>query len=207
MTRPLLITGFGPFGSVSDNPSAVIARHLDGTVCGRCRVVGVVLPVEIETLEERLAALIDRFRPAAVVQFGVAESRDRLILERVAVNQAGFTIPDITGVSWRDRALVERGPPTREATLPLRAIAECWSDARLPYAWSDDAGRYLCNAALYFGLAIAHRQAPEIPWGFIHVPLPREENPASLLSIADLHRAAALAVEATESLLPSTEIA
>lgn len=206
MAAPILVTGFGPFGAVRDNPSAAIAERLDGRLCGDALIIGAVLPVEIETLEARLATLIERVRPAAVLQFGVAESRIRLSLERRALNRAEFSMPDIHGVSWRNRSLTTDGPPQCEATLPLESIADAWARDDLAYEFSDDAGRYLCNASLYFGLHLAARYTPAPLWGFIHVPLPCEENPVSLLSREDIHRAARLAADVTSRTLSPTVI-
>lgn len=207
MANAILVTGFGPFGSVRENPSAAIAARLDGAFCAAHRIVGAVLPVEIETLSEHLASLVERVRPAAVIQFGVAERRDRILLERAAVNHALFSIPDIRGVSWRDRSLEDHGPFERRSTLPLAAIAERWAEAGLSFAFSDDAGRYLCNVALYYGLRLAERFSPRPLWGFIHVPLPQEQDPASLVALEGMHEAARLAVEVTALHIPRTEIA
>jgi pyrrolidone-carboxylate peptidase len=40
-----LVTGFGPFLDVVDNPSGALARALDGSRIGPWRVVGMELPV------------------------------------------------------------------------------------------------------------------------------------------------------------------
>jgi pyroglutamyl-peptidase len=195
--QTILITGFGPFGTLGDNPSAAIAARLDGTVVEGRRLVGCVLPVAIEPLASRLETLVERLQPAAVLQFGVAETSDRLRLERRAVNQAAFSIPDIAGVTWRDRALVEGGPAQLATTLPLGAIADAWRIGGLAYALSDDAGRYVCNAAFYFTLMLAQRARPTFPAGFIHVPLPQEVNPASRVRRDAMIEAARRAVEVT----------
>jgi pyroglutamyl-peptidase len=202
----LLLTGFDTFGSIADNPSARLVRALDGARCDAGVIVSAVLPVAISGLEKRLARLVDSVQPAAVLQFGVAETRTRLALERKALNEADFTLPDIDGITWRCRALAADGAPALCATLPLDAIAAAWSRAGLAWEWSDDAGRYLCNASFYQGLRLAAQRPVPLPWGFIHVPLPREENAAGAVSFAAMVEAARLAAEVT-SLHLATESA
>ena len=54
-SAPVLVTGFEPFGGDVVNPSAEIARALDGRVIAGRSVIGAVLPCVFQTSTPELA--------------------------------------------------------------------------------------------------------------------------------------------------------
>ena len=54
----LLLTGFGPFLKVTDNPSGALARRFDGRSVGSTAVRGFELPVVFPFLSLRLLFLM-----------------------------------------------------------------------------------------------------------------------------------------------------
>jgi len=168
-----LVTGFGRFGKVERNPSALIVSDLDGARIGGHDVAGRVLPVSADATPRAVRAALDETDPTLVLLLGVAPGRAALAAERVAVNVFDFDEPDNDGALPVDVPIEVDGPAAYFATLPLRAIIEAWHEAGIPGYLSDTAGTYLCNAALYTAL---HATADEpLPVGFIHLPsLPDE---------------------------------
>ena len=86
----LLITGFGPFPRVPDNPSARVARRLAALPHLR-RILGqapdgLVLDTRYAALDTQLVPALAR-EPAAVLMIGVAASRRRVCVETRAVNR------------------------------------------------------------------------------------------------------------------------
>jgi pyroglutamyl-peptidase len=79
-----LVMGFGPFGEVRRNPAAELACAVDGTRVGDTRVVGRSMPVSYQRSVEHTAAAWARHRPGVVLGVGVATSKNRPELERVA---------------------------------------------------------------------------------------------------------------------------
>lgn len=153
--RRALVTGFGPFPGVEDNPTAALARAVDGQRIGEVELVGRVLRVSWAEGPDTAIAFARELEAEWVVGLGVATARHRVEVETIAVCE------------WRDRPDVDgicdgglSGPPVVHATLDTAALASAL-DARL----SDDAGRYVCNAWLY---RVCH--ALEVPVGFVHVP-------------------------------------
>ena len=71
----VLVTGFGPFPGVSDNPTARLVRALDGLQIGRATVIGRVLPVSYRRGPEQAVRLARDHRAVLVVGTGVAASR------------------------------------------------------------------------------------------------------------------------------------
>ncbi len=184
--RTLLLTGFEPFGGHERNPSAEVARALDGERLGDATVRGVVLPVAFGRAEAALAEAIERLRPSRVLSLGLAPRRQEIGVERVAINLCDAPIPDNDDCCPDEGPLDPQGPAARFATLPVKAIAQALADAGLPATVSLSAGSYVCNALFYALLAEAGRRA--IPAGFVHLP------PLARLPLADQVRAVRLAL-------------
>lgn len=154
MTR-VLVTGFSSFPGVDDNPTAHVARAVDGQRTAHVEVVGRVLPVAWERGPQ---AAIDAAREVEaqwVVGLGVAVTRSVVCVERRAVC-VGNGSPDVDGAC--DAGL--EGPEVVAATLDCARLAEA-----LGAELSDDAGTYVCNAWLY-----RVTRALDVPVGFVHVP-------------------------------------
>ena len=163
-----LVTGFEPFGGYASNPSAEIARRLDGRRVAGVPVIGRVLPVDMAALAGALAAALREVDPLAVILLGLAPGEAVIRLERVALNLADFAIPDNAGARICDAPLDRRAGPALWSRLPLRAIQAKLLSAGIPARLSESAGTYLCNAAMYRALAAVPRR---VPCGFIHLPL------------------------------------
>ena len=173
----LLVTGFGPFPGVPVNPSAVVARRLaafarrHGLAGGDVRLL--ILPTRYGALPTHLAPALAE-GPAVVLMLGVARKAKRVRVEFRARNRASRLFPDASGSVARRLALVAGGPAERRAGAAVKALATLRRHgiAAIP---SHDAGRYLCNAAYYRGLAEG------IPVLFVHIPpLPRAGRPGPL---------------------------
>jgi len=163
-----LITGFEPYGGMAHNPSAEIARRLDGAKIAGVPVAGRLLPVDLGKLDGALAAALSGLDPVAVILLGLAPGDTCIRLERVALNLADFPIPDNAGLKSRDQPLDRRGEAARVSRLPLRAIEKRLLGMGIPARLSESAGTYLCNAAMYRALAWLPQR---VPCGFIHLPL------------------------------------
>jgi pyrrolidone-carboxylate peptidase len=89
----------------------------------------------------------------------------------------------------------ERAGGRYPSTLPLDDLARELSSRSLPWAWSDDAGGFLCNHVFYRARAWVEQAGLQIPCGFIHLPplealpLPRQlEAVTSCLALIDTDR-------------------
>ena len=169
----ILLTGFGRFAKVEQNPSEQIVAALGGSRVDGHDIVGRILPVSAEQTPAAVRTALAETTPALAFLLGVAPGRAALTIERVAVNVFDFEDPDNDGAQPVDVPIERDGPAAYFATLPLRRIVEAWQAAGIPGALSDTAGTYLCNAAMYTAL---HATADErLPSGFVHLPsLPDE---------------------------------
>lgn len=162
----ILVTGFGAFPGVVDNPTATLVRAVDGrSVRGR-PVIGRVLPVAYERGPDEAVATARSAGAALVVGLGVAVGRERVAVEARAVRVCEG--PDVDG--WCPEVPGD-GPEVVRSTLDVPALA-----AALGADVSHDAGRYVCNAWLY-----RVTRALDVPVGFVHVP-PAGLHPERLLT-------------------------
>lgn len=151
----VLVTGFGAFPGVPDNPSGRVARAVDGARVGGAIVAGLELPVH---WIEGPSAAVDaarRLDAALVLGLGVAVGRAGAWVER-----RGVRIEEGAADARGDVLPGMSGPGVVPATLDCDRLASA-----LGAGLSDDAGRYVCNAWLY---QVA--SALPVPVGFVHLP-------------------------------------
>ena len=183
--RPrILVTGFGPFPGVPDNPTGGLVRSLPSHLLG-LKVHRWVLPVSWQRGPEHLARAVDRVVPHLVLMLGVGRAN---ALELQAYNRMDGR-PDV------DDELRLPGPimPTRATDHALRCgwpVPELVGQMRgrgHELVVSRDAGRYLCNACFYRSFELPATAGS----GFLHVapgPYQGLSDPRRLL-LTDLIRA------------------
>ncbi len=170
----VLVTGFGPYGGYSENPSGeavgllpeVAAKELPGL-----ELVTAVLPVSFRRAREELLGLLDSERPDAYVGVGLGPGAAHLRIERVAVNLADARTPDEDGEQPVDEPIDPEGPAAYFSTLPVKAIVRRLREEGIPAALSYSAGTFLCNYVMYLGLHHSSRRGYPLRAGFVHVPL------------------------------------
>ena len=173
--RPVLVTGFEPYGGRGSNPAYDAMRALDGRNIGGVDVIGRALPVSIASIKTNIAMLLDEISPCAVISLGLWPGEPMIRLERIGINIADFEIPDNEGAVYRDIEISGNGTPARMASLPLRKIEQALLAAGIPVRLSSTAGTFLCNACLYGFLEAIDRRPRYIPCGFIHLPYTPEQ--------------------------------
>lgn len=96
----LLLTYFGPFEGVPVNPSQAVAMGTQEALAVSVPDLTVEveeLPVEFAASSRVLGELLERFTPQLAISLGVAAGRDKVSLERVAINLDSARIPDNAG--------------------------------------------------------------------------------------------------------------
>ncbi len=166
----IVLTGFGRFNGVNDNPTALmvpklkeIAAKLPGVEVAACEVLEVSA---IECLRFFRGMQPDDKDPI-FVHLGVASTRTEICLEQCAYNNADFRCPDERG--WNPLQVPIEGEGTavtlcRRSPLPLEAICAALKSRFQVVRISDDPGRFLCNYCFYLSLMRGYRAV------FVHVP-------------------------------------
>jgi len=185
----ILLTGFEPFGEHDTNPSRQAVQIAAGELAQRGTDVSAeILPVTFEGSSRVLRELVDSRDWELVVCVGVAGGRDKVSLERVAINVDDARIPDNDGASPIDEPIAADGPDAYFSRLPLKRGLVAVQEAGIPVEVSNTAGTYVCNHVFY-ELMHALRDQPEIPAGFVHIPvaetLSEQDSAAALVALVE----------------------
>ena len=195
----VLVTGFGPYGNTTINPSLAVVKKLQ--TMSILTQENSTLPIEIVSRQvssefnkciKETCAYIDEFHPDAVIMLGEYPGRSMITIERVAINYNDSTrygVKDEAGYAPQGTKVVDDGPAAYFSTLPLRRIVTELRACGIPADISDSAGTLMCNHLMYGALHHVHsttkarvgKQGVVIPVGWIHLPaLPamaaKEEN-------------------------------
>jgi pyroglutamyl-peptidase len=164
-----LLTGFVPFGDVAVNPSQLIVQQI-AQRREFPELLTAVLPVEFAVAGDCIRQLIRDLLPEAVLCLGVAQNRDAINLERVALNLDDARIPDNAGQRIFGEPIVSDGPVGYWSTLPLEPMEKALRELEIPVIMSNHAGAYLCNHVFFSARHELECQQRKVPCGFVHVP-------------------------------------
>lgn len=163
----ILLTGFDPFDGASVNPSWEAVCRVPEAIAGRS-VHRLQLPTVFGQAAELLRCEIARLRPELVICCGVANGRQAVTPELVAINYRHARIPDNAGQQYFGQPIAADGPAAYMTRLPVHAMIDQIKAAGIPAALSFSAGAYVCNDVYYALLAC------EAAYGhqglFVHVP-------------------------------------
>jgi pyroglutamyl-peptidase len=175
----LLVTGFEPYGVLTENPSATIVRELSRRAAVRPddypRLRVAILPTEFVNAERAIRELLETDVPDVLLALGVAPRAQGLRLERTARNQDSAALADNAGEQRKLTPIVAGGPDTFESTLPIHAMRAALEQLGVPVAISDDAGGYVCNHLFYAARHVIDSRRLPTRCGFVHVPLCTEQ--------------------------------
>lgn len=198
----ILITGFDPFDDVI-NASQVLVESLQADLPGTLgRLSGElhfsVLPTDTHRCWPQLQQLLEQLQPDYCLLTGQGRGRDRISLERIAINLKDFERPDAAGNQPRGEHIDTAGPAAYWSTLPSQhRLIAALTGAGIPAAQSSHAGTHLCNQTLYQSLHYVRAQGLALRCGFVHVPLlPVQAQGRPHLTLDTARNAMAILVEA-----------
>jgi pyroglutamyl-peptidase len=175
----VLVVGFGPFPGAPHNPSAELVRSLAKQrrpALAGTRLVTAVLPTNYAAVRGELPMLLKRHDPDAVLFFGLASRARILRIERRAVNALTGFYPDATGAKLATRTFMQDMPAELPVCADVMRLAAAARSAGIDARLSRDAGRYICNAALYQTLHAARESNRPCLVAFVHIPRPRRRT-------------------------------
>jgi pyroglutamyl-peptidase len=190
----VLITGFGPFPGAPFNPTVPLVKRLTQLrrpAFDDVEFAGHIFHVTYATVDRELPELIARFRPGALLSFGLADRTAFMRIESRARNAVTTTFPDADRNRARKGSIVDGADATLfgpHTTKLLRAARGTGIDARP----SRDAGSYLCNYLSWRSIeAVNKKDGPRLA-AFVHIPLlargvsSRRKNAAYRITLEDL---------------------
>ena len=164
----ILVFGFEPFLEFDENPSQLLVQHLQNRKIKDHEVTSVVLPVDYSMVEEKIVTQLTRVRPQLVIGFGLAQSRQKITPEKIAVNYRYASEPDNAGRIMKGTPIDPKLPDGIFTNLPVEGMVESLNKSGIPSSISLSAGGYLCNNAMFVIVREARRQ--NFSGGFIHIP-------------------------------------
>lgn len=169
----ILLTGFGPFPGAPYNPTQpLVARlsRLRRPAFDDVEFASHIFPVTYAAVDRQLPDVLARYRPDALLMFGLAARTRHLRIETRARNAVTMLWPDAANTRSSKRGIAAKadammfGPHTARL---LRAARLTGIDARP----SRDAGAYLCNYLSWRAIEkVKAGGGPQLA-AFIHIPL------------------------------------
>ncbi|MBS0247103.1 MAG: pyroglutamyl-peptidase I [Proteobacteria bacterium] len=163
----LLITGFGAFPGAPYNPTMKLVRtlaRLRRPALADTTIVAHIFTTSYAAVDRELPALVARYKPDALLMFGL-HGRAKMIRIETRARNALALLPDASGKGFRRGVIATGAPVARRMPMPARRLLAATRATRLPAVLSRDAGRYLCN---YLSWRSAESGVPLA--AFIHVP-------------------------------------
>ena len=169
----ILITGFGPFPGAPFNPTEpLVARllRLRRPALDDVELSGHIFPVTYQAVDRELPQLLAKYRPQAILMFGLAGRTAHVRIETRARNAVTTRWPDADRTRARKGSItsgadaVMFGPHTAKL---LRAADSTGIDARA----SRDAGSYLCNYLSWRAIETTRSDTGPYLTAFVHIPL------------------------------------
>lgn len=193
MTFRVLVTGFGPFPGVLDNPSATLARALEGRRVERDGVSATVASAVLDVawadgvsksgvpVRDAAAALreaVARVEPHLLLSIGVMpREAHKLRIETRACDARSQRIDVRAELPAAARAYPSE-PAVLTPNAPADAIARELEARGHAVELSEDAGKYLCEAIAYEGARLAGAaRSSVLVSAFLHVPNGRAVEP------------------------------
>ncbi|OEU20109.1 peptidase C15, pyroglutamyl peptidase I-like protein [Fragilariopsis cylindrus CCMP1102] len=164
MTAPtkttFIITGFGPFGTVEENPTTVIIRHVSKTM-NRLRDTTILKLKQKQKQDEEDDNKKNKRQRQRIIllHLGVARTTS-FRLESCAYNEATFRIPDICGYQPKQELIIREDVLEKcyKTTLDLTSLCTKLTNRFGPKICTEistNPGRYVCNYVYCTSLQIA----------------------------------------------------
>ncbi len=161
----VLVTGFGPFGDVTENISYLAVKDLHGEQAAGRTIHTAEIPVVWDASAELLKEVIRELSPEAVIALGIDEGlATGIVLEQYALNRTS-NIPDIEGRYPPDHGkVVAQGPDVLFSPLDVYYLKEELEKQGISVTAGEHPGGYLCGWVYYLLLF----ELEPLPVLFIH---------------------------------------
>ena len=188
----VLITAFDAFEGIPVNPSALMLEGI-AALCRDGILTGIetrLLPTAYESAGRIMSELIGSLEPDVVIATGVAQFRQNITIERVALNLDDADAPDNAGEIRRGSPIDPSGALALKTSCDVAGLSEMLRRAGYRAEVSNHAGTYVCNHVYYCALAAGAGRQPVCV--FVHVP--NAGDAASAWQISDLVAAMTLII-------------
>ena len=188
----VLVTGFGPFPGAPVNPTQQIVKNLARMKTLRgYKIAAHVFPTSYDAVDRDLPRLIAKYRPRALIMFGLAANTPYIRIETTAHNEITRQHVDVTGKKPENAAIRTARAVSRHGRAPFMRLVNAVRVSGFKAQRSTDPGRYVCNYVYWRALEAAQKPGGPRTAVFVHVPELRIGNvPGGLVNLHLLVRAA-----------------
>lgn len=170
----ILITGFDAFGKDTYNPSFEAIKTLDDNILG-AEIIKVQLETKFINAQDKLVELMDQFKPDYVILTGQAAGRDKISLEKVALNVMNSNICDNDNFKPVDQSITDNNEYALITSIDLLSLKSYLDKDKIPNHISYHAGTFVCNSSYYRVLDLIDKKYNNTKALFIHVPIIPEQ--------------------------------
>jgi pyroglutamyl-peptidase len=200
----VLLTGFGPFADIVENPTSAIVEQMALRDLQGAELTTRIMPVSFARSARAIDALLREGEYDLALLLGVAGKADKFRIEAVGRNQDNARIPDCDGESRQDVPIIPNGEQLMPATLDIDGLLNAMRNEGFEVEVSQDAGAYVCNHIYYSALNTIARDNLKTQCVFLHVP-PAEDSfqPPKNCTTVPLDKQIAFVMRALETLIRS----
>ncbi|MBX9725591.1 MAG: pyroglutamyl-peptidase I [Candidatus Obscuribacterales bacterium] len=159
LTIKVIVTGFDAFGGNTVNPSSEAVAKLPSIVkfddkSEAATVAKLTLPTCCSAAWAMLEPEVEQEQnyDFAVLLAGLAENRDKICLERFALNVRHFRIPDNNGHQWEEDFVCEGAPDAIRSKLEISELTKHLNGIGYAADISHNAGTFVCNETYFRSL-------------------------------------------------------
>lgn len=180
----ILLTGFCPFLGERINPSQLILEKINHSEQFKSSVDTLLLPVSFQQAVPLLIEKMQKQHYDYVLMLGQAGGRQKVNLERVALNWLESEHPDEDGFKPEQGEISKGSEPALFTRAPLNQWKDLLDKQGHSVVVSLSAGGYVCNYLYFHVLSWINAQRLSTQACFIHVPylpeqvLEKKEIPA-----------------------------
>jgi pyroglutamyl-peptidase len=167
----VLLTGFGPFGGYSDNPTARLAREIHGYTLSDGGVVhGEVLPSSYARASRTAIELANELGAHVVLSTGYASRVPCIRVEARGYNERNSGYTDCDGCRCSGTPIDRCGADFYETNADNQAIVDAVSKVGVATELSHDAERFICNNLIYAVAREVREARLDATFAYIHTP-------------------------------------
>jgi pyroglutamyl-peptidase len=188
--QKILLTAYEPFGENVTNSSWEVAKLLREQEFEQVNLSVVLLPVSFNRVAAVLQEAITSHCPDVVLMLGQSGTKDKLKLERVALNMMDSKNGDNDGYRPTEETINSNGPAAYITKAPVKSLLDHLKTFGVNSKISNSAGLYVCNRTYYEALRLCEENGT-MQALFVHLPPVPCLGEEGCLSVEEMSRAVA----------------
>lgn len=166
----ILITGFDGFGKDDYNPTFEAIKQLADSINNH-QIIKLQLPTKYIEAKMILEHALSMHQPDLILLTGQAAGRDKISLEKVALNVMHSKIDDNANYRPKDVEIIADEDFSLLTEIDVITLANELNNQEVPAEVSYHAGTFVCNSTYFSLLHLIKHNYKNSKGLFIHVPI------------------------------------